>query len=501
MKKFILSTAVFICGVCLVMLHIAASRVFAPFWGTSAQVSNILSGVFLGSLALGFFLGGKIADKKANLLGLSLIIFCASFYTGLVAFIDVPILSFLQPRIADLQIKSFISALLLFTPPSFLLGTIFTFVFKLQNTETSRTSSDIGKLLLLIITGNILGSFLTTFVLLPFIGTQKLLILISIILLIISFIVFSTNGFSKKVSGIFLVLFLALAFCFPFDVCSSLNGKIADVDTQYSRVWVYDIEDRNGKKMRKMQINNEASSAMFLDSNDLVDYYTKAYDLMEHFNKNFRKTLMIGGAGYSYPKYFLSKYPEAEIDVVEIDPQVTDLAKRYFNLQSDPRLSIYHEDGRTFLNNTAVKYDAILGDGFMSSATPFHLATKEVALKMYESLNDGGVVITNIISAVEGSESKVLRAAYMTFKSVFPQVYVLGGGTGIQNVILVALKSKEVPSFKSENSLIDSYLQKKYPHEISDSIVLTDDYAPVEYYSMRSNLTIRLVSKLFRLKV
>ena len=497
MKKFILSTAVFICGVCLVMLQMAAGRVFAPFWGTSAQVSNILSGVFLGSLALGCFLGGKIADKKSNLLMISLIIFCTSFYTGLIAFIDVPVLNFLQLKISDLQIKSFISALLLFTPPSLLLGTIFPFIFKLQNTETSRTSSDIGKLLLLILTGNILGSFLTTFVLLPFIGTQKLLLLIRIILLITSFVFLSIKKFSKKVSSVFFILFLVLAFCFHFNVCSSLGGKITDIDTQYSRVWIYDTEGQNGKKMRKMQINNESSSAMFLDSNDLVDYYTKAYDLMKHFNKNFRKALMIGGAGYSYPKYFLSKYPDAEIDVVEIDPKVTDLAKKHFNLSSDPRLSIYHEDGRTFLNTAAIKYDAILGDGFMSSATPFHLATKEAALKMYESLNDDGVVITNIISAVEGSESKVLRSAYITFKTVFPQVYVLGGGTGIQNVILVALKSKEVPSFKSENPLIDSYLQKKYPHEISDSIVLTDDYAPVEYYSMQNSLPIKLISKFF----
>jgi len=91
---------------------------------------------------------------------------------------------------------------------------------------------------------------------------------------------------------------------------------------------------------------------MFLNSNELVYDYTKYYHLASHFNPTFKKTLMLGGAGYSYPKDFLLKYPEATIDVIEIDPMLTKLAKEYFNLKESPRLNIYHEDGRVFLNKT-----------------------------------------------------------------------------------------------------------------------------------------------------
>lgn len=478
------------------MSQIVAARVFAPFLGTSTPVWGVLMGTILGSLSLGCWLGGKLANKKPTLSRVALFIFLASIYIGLVAFINVPVLSFLQHKFSDIQLKAIMAALVFFAPPSLLLGMVFPHVAKLQITELSQTSSVIGKLSALFTLGSIAGAFLTIFVLLVFIGTQKLILLISAVLLVISFIVYITKGFSKKAASVFSAFFLLLIICFNSNKISFLAGKIDDVDTEYSRVWVYDITTQHEKPFRRMQINTESSSSMFLDSDDLVNYYTKAYDLMGHFNKNFHKTLMVGGAGYSYPKYFLSKHPKAYIDVVEIDKGVTDLAKKHFNLRDNPRLNIYHEDARTFLNSTKNKYDVILGDGFMSSATPFHLATREMASKMFDALSDGGLVVTNIISSVEGESGKVLRAAYVTFKTVFPQVYVIGEGTEIQNVILVAIKSNDIPDFSSDEPQTNFYLQKLYTAKIpADVSVLTDDYAPVDYYSARSGLIWKITNK------
>lgn len=198
---------------------------------------------------------------------------------------------------------------------------------------------------------------------------------------------------------------------------------------------------------------------------------------------------MFGGAGYSFPKDYLAKYPKAKLDVVEIDPGVTELAKKYFALEDHPNLTIYHEDGRVFLNQNTKKYDAIFGDAFSSwYLVPYQLTTREAVQKEYDSLTESGVVILNIISSLEGEMSDFLRAEYRTYKEVFPQVYILPVGhphnaSRIQNITLVALKSSIPPLWTSKDPEINEYLSHRWEKAILvDLPVLTDDYAPVDHY-------------------
>ncbi|PIP27787.1 MAG: hypothetical protein COX30_00015 [Candidatus Moranbacteria bacterium CG23_combo_of_CG06-09_8_20_14_all_39_10] len=198
---------------------------------------------------------------------------------------------------------------------------------------------------------------------------------------------------------------------------------------------------------------------------------------------------MLGGAGYSYPKNFLLKYPEAKMDIVEIDPMVTELAKKYFKLTDDSRLTIYHEDGRVYLNKTQERYDVIFGDAFSSRySLPYQLTTREAVQKKYDILNNGGVVILNIISAIEGEKGKFLRAEYATYKNIFPEVYLFPvtdkkDASRVQNLILVAIKSKKDPSVISVDQELNEFLQHLWRKKISTDVpILTDDYVPVDYY-------------------
>jgi spermidine synthase len=201
---------------------------------------------------------------------------------------------------------------------------------------------------------------------------------------------------------------------------------------------------------------------------------------------------MFGGAGYSYPKDFLIKYPEATIDVVEIDPKVTELAQKYFKLKESPRLTIYHEDARLFLNKTQEKYDVIFGDAFSSYySLPYQLTTKEAVRKKYDILNDEGIVILNIISSIDGEKGKFLRAEYATYKTLFPQVYLFpvvdsDNGNKVQNIILVALKSNKDQFFNDDDPSLNDYLQHLWKKTVdADMPILTDDFAPVDYYVSR----------------
>ena len=472
------------------MLAIAASRVLAPFFGTSITTWSILIGIILGSLSLGYFSGEILANKETTVSKLVFIILFSSIYIGLVAFVNVYILRFIHLTISNIVFGTVISTLIFFMPPIVLLGMVSPYIAKLQVNILNKASLTIEKLYALSTLGSVLGIFLSVFALIPFMGTQKFIFLVSIILLITSCVMYFLNHFSKVLAVVSSILFLGLILGFVFN--NSLGEKIADVDTRYNRVSISDIQLKNtGQYVRQMLINDENSSMMFLDSDDLVFGCMKFYDTMEHFNKNFHKTLMIGGAGYSYPKHYLSRYPNAVMDVIEIDEKVTDLARKYFNLHDNPRLSIYHQDGRTFLNNTNDKYDVILGDAYSSKTPPFQLFTREAVQRMYDVLNDNGLVILNVGSSIEGNTGKLLRAEYATYKTIFPQVYVFpirykDDGSKVQNIMLVAIKSRNVPSFTSNDQDLNSYLQHIWLKEIdADVQIFTDDYAPVEYYCMQ----------------
>ncbi len=487
-QKYILEITVFLCGAIVMIFELVGSRVLGPYFGTSIFVWTSLIGIILGSLSLGYHFGGKYADNNSSFGKLSLLVFLASFFMGVTIIVKEPLLQLCSTSI-DSNLGLFIGSILLFSPVSIFLGMVSPYAVKLKLENLENSGKTIGNLYALSTVGSIVGTFISGFYLIPLFGTNNLLIILAILLVLLSIIIASKQLLNIKLP-VLIILFLILIFAGDLKYASAGKDNFLDIDTSYNRIWIYDHIDPRTKKVAKvMGINNENHSSMFLNSDELVNEYVNYYHLVKHFNPNFKKTLMFGGAGYSYPKDFLLKYPDATMDVVEIDPKVTELAKKYFNLKENPRLNIYHEDGRIYLNKTQNKYDVIFGDAFSSHySIPYQLTTKEAVQKKYDILNNDGIVILNIISSVEGEKGKFTRAEYATYKSIFPQVYLFtvnrpNVGDGVQNLILVALKSKIVPSFNSPDPKLDKYLQNLWKKEIPiDMPIITDDYAPVDYY-------------------
>ncbi len=487
-NNYILEITVFICGAVVMIFELVGSRVLGPYFGTSIFVWTSLIGIILGSLSLGYYLGGKISDKNPNLNNMSLIIFLSAIFIGLTFVIKVFLLIFLQSKISDIRLSSIVASLILFSPASILLGMVSPYAAKLKLASLNTSGKTIGNLYAISTGGSIIGTFLSGFYLIPHFGTNKLLIILSIVLIVVALLLFPKKLFKAK---LLFLLFMIIAWG-NFAGLNYLYQNIGfiDVDTAYNRIWIYDHSDKEtGEIVRTFSINNENSSAMYLNKKSLVYEYTKYYDLAKHFYPGFKTTLMLGGAGYSYPKAFLDNYPEATIDVVEIDPMVTELAKKYFNLKENLRLNIYHEDGRVYLNKTQKKYDVIFGDAFSSHySLPYQLTTQEAVQKKFDILNDNGVVILNIISAIEGEKGKFLRAEYATYKSIFPQVYLFpvreqNNENEVQNIILIALKFNEKQDFIDTDQKLNEYLQHLWIKKITEDLpILTDDFAPVDYY-------------------
>jgi spermidine synthase len=489
MNKYILEITVFIVGAVVMILEMVGSRVLAPYLGTSIIVWTSLIGIILASLSLGYYFGGRLADKNPNYLTFCRTIFFSSLPILFIAIFKTHVLSLIGTIFPDLRTSAVVSTIILFSLPSILLGVVSPYAVKLRMESLKKSGTTVGNLYAISTAGSIFGTFLTGFYLIAYFGDNGILLLLFGILIITATMVYFKKPY---ILLIIILLIIILKAVKPTEVISSssLMGLI-DIDTQYNKVLIFQDRNFDGKLIRRMNINSELSSAMFLDSNELVFDYTKFYNLFLHFQPNAKSFLLIGGAGYSYPKYFLEKYIGKKLDVVEIDPILTSLARQYFNLQDNKDLRIYHQDGRIFLNKSVNKYDVILIDAFRSSVIPYQLTTKEATEQIYHHLNDKGVVLINIISSINGETGKFLRAEYATYQSVFPQTYLFPvtnshNGSDVQNIILVAFKSNDKPSFNSNNLELINYINHLWKGSVqTDLPILTDDYSPVDNYTMK----------------
>jgi spermidine synthase len=491
MKKYSLEITVFICGAALMVLELVGSRVLAPYVGTSLVVWTSLIGIIMGFLSLGYYVGGKLADREATSEKLAGVIFGAALFVLVIIFINSPVLKMINLFDLNLYLGAVVSTLILFAIPSFLLGIVSPYAVKLKIKTLDFTGRTVGDLYAISTVGSIVGTFAAGFLLIPFLGTIRILYLIVAFLLLASLCAWQQKFFKTRLLAI-LILIIIIIISFVRSASASPAQGI-DVDSQYSRLWVYQGWLKDTKQPIRVLSNDPLGiqSGMFLDGDkSLVFKYSKYYWLGDLINPNISEALVIGGAAYSYPKDFLKSHGSAGLDVVEIDPKMTELAKKYFELKDDPRLHIFHQDARVFLNDNKKKYDAIYVDAFTSHlSVPYQLTTREAVHELYDGLNDGGVVAINLISAIKGDKGKFLRAEYATYKSIFPQLYLFRvyntNPYQPQNLILVAVKSEKPANLKSDNAVIHGLLDTLWIEKVdSDIPVLTDDYAPVDYYMM-----------------
>jgi len=497
-KKSILEITVFACGALVMIFEIIGSRILSPFIGTSTYIWTSLIGVILASLSIGYWAGGYLADKRPDVRILASVIFGAGGLIAVTILIKDVILSMIASAGIGIELKALAAALLLFAPASVCLGFVTPFAVRLKSTTVEKAGSTVGRLYALSTIGSIAGTFAAGFFLIPFVGSVRTLYFIAASLFLLSVLLVP---FAVSKTNIAAIVFFVMGVA-SNEVSSYIlrqNSGLYDIDTEYSRIQIFETKDpATGKPIRALATDPYfVQSAAFLDSDDLVLEYSRYYHLIRHFKPDFANTLIIGGAGYSFPKEYLRTYPTARIDVVEIDPQMTQIARDHFRMKDDPRMHIFHEDGRMYINRVeSNKYDAILMDAFGSLFTvPTHLTTVEAVTQFHRILADDGVIIFNLGAAITGDASKFLNAELRTYKQVFPQVHLFKVNpdypdTRLQNLIIVASKSTRPPNSTNDAPTIAALLSHRYSHEIKpDDPTLTDDLAPVEYYnSIAQNL-------------
>lgn len=505
MKKYLLEIIVFITGMGVMVFELIASRVLAPYVGTTIIIWSSLIGIILAALSVGYWWGGRLADRRAEYHHFALLIFFAAISIGLSGILKNPILNFLDAKLNSFRWEAVWATLILFAPGSFFLASISPYAVRLKLDKVEKSGTTVGNLYAISTAGSILGAFLTGWILVIYLGNTKIIFALAVILFLASILSFRERFLNAKIAGVVIVIIL---FVFGNNIDNLFfSNDTTMIRSQYSDIFLKESTDTysdintasgTGRPILTMYTSPAViQSAMFLDNDtELVFPYTKFFkNLSSYFNPNIQKALLIGGAAYSYPKDYLASNT-GTMDVVEIDPMMTAVAKQYFNTPDDPRLTTYNMDGRVFLNQNNNKYDAIYVDAFHSFAPPFQLMTEEAVQKMYDSLNDNGVIFLNMVSSISGDHGKFLRSEYSTYKKVFPQVYVFRVQVPFpdvsQNLVMVASKSNVPISLSSTDKLTSDYLEHVWTGDIAmDMPVVTDDYAPVADLMLATSKTIK----------
>lgn len=490
--KYRLEIIVFITGTVIMALELSGTRIIAPYLGTSVYIWTSLIGIILGCLSLGYWWGGKLVDRRPSYELLSSLLLTASGLTAIVVLLHYPLLTVLSRSAADLRLAGVVAALVLFSGPSVILGMVAPFAARLQMTDLDKSGSTVGRLYALSTVGSLIGTFVTGFGALAFLGTTTFVLILAVLLF--AACIAAAPAYQWWWKLLLGLIIFGLMLLDPNTKTTLAANGLVDIDTPYQRVFVLTPKKTGEERAYRLLVTDVlgSQSMMYLDSpEELAGEYCKYFQLVFHFVPQVKRILIIGGGAYTVPKYFAAHYPGIQIDVVEIDPGVTDIARKYFSLKDYPNLTIIHEDARTFLNHTAARYDAVFLDAFQSSpSVPFHLTTREAFARVYAVLNDGGMVMMNVISAIAGKQGEFLRAETATLRSLFPSLQIFAvtdtdDATHVQNLIIAAEKSAAEPRLESSDAEADYLFHHLWNKEVpADIPVLTDNFAPVESYML-----------------
>ena len=502
LKQNLLPISVFITGACVLIIEVVAVRILSPYYGnTIFTVSSVIS-VILAALSVGYYAGGKFADRHPSLRLFFRIILVSGLVLLAFHFLGIIILPILSMSLS-FTIGPLVSSLFLFLPPALLLGTLSPYAVKLQSVQFPEqgVGSVAGKIFFWSTLGSIIGSLLAGFILIPHFGIDHIIIATGIVLCILGFIPLAIFGFDKN--HLFLSLFAGvfLTAITLFAVQQMRGDVLYSKDGVYEKITIYD-GTYAGRPARFFQQDRSGSGAMFLDSDDPTDLvydYTKYYSVYKVFKPDVQNALVMGGGAYSIPKVLLAELPNAAVDVSEIEPSLFNLAKEYFGVKDNSRLQNYIEDGRRLLRDSDKKYDLIFSDVYYSLfSIPAHFTTQEFFTIAKERLADNGVFIANLIGDLSRQQPSLVMSEIKTFQSVFPNSYFFAvespEKTTLQNIILVGYTgSKKIDLsaaalLQNTNPIIRSLQNKAIDvdkFDLSPYQILTDNFSPVEYLTAK----------------
>lgn len=484
-----LETVAFVIGFAIMTFELSAARVVAPYLGTTIYSWTSIIGVILAALAGGYALGGNIADARKRIEDIILFLTLAAFSMGLVAIFKDELLAWISTTGLPLQLQALCASLLLFAPPTLILGAASPYLSRMSITDVATSGHRLSRVEAASTIGSLFGTFLTGYILFSLIGSHAIIIFLGVLLIGTSFLLGHKHYIGLRLGMLVLVILAGLVSPKP-----QLRGFLEQFDTAYTRVIVREV-GYGSQQIRALQTDNSGlQSGVYADGRkDLAMPYVRAFAFAATLKPQATQHLIIGGGAFTFPQFLAKQHPQARVDTVEIDERLPQISRQHFGFDQPENLHIIAADGRQFLNTSNTTYDMIFLDAFNALVPPFQLMTTEAVSRTQSSLKPDGVVVANVISATKGYRSELIQYVYNTFKTSYAYVNVYKidprfPANSRQNLLLLAsnrpINESRLTKAATNDRLLREITANKLAPDNDRTRTLTDDYAPVEHLAV-----------------
>ena len=451
------------------VIELVAGRVISRHLGSSLYTWTSVIGIVLAGIALGNYLGGRLADRHRAAPTLATLFVLASVTSVTITVLNNLVGDWLFLWTLPWPVRVGLHVALVFIVPSIVLGMISPVAAKMALDQSAETGRTIGSVYAWGVIGSIGGTFATGFYLISAFGTAAIIWAVGGVLAAMAVFYGLPSWRPALWGGVFVVL-LAVgvgpwAWAHDFGTRLALREQspknlVYLDESQYSLVRVFEVPGDPPK--RHMHLDKLVHSTLSLSDPFALQYgYERIYSAITHRTMGDRdslNTLTIGGGGYVFPAYLDHEFPRSRTEVVEIDPAVTLAATTAFGLPADHDLIVHHEDGRAFLTRLVQQrsrggpppYDFIFFDAVNDYSVPYQLTTVECMRQTHALLAEDGALLMNMIDVFE--EGRFLGALVRTIAEVYPHVNVFCEGVGVhvqpdvRNTFIVCATNRPLPA-------------------------------------------------------
>lgn len=517
-NKIFLYMTEFFAGMSVMAVELGASRLLAPYFSSSQIVWTIIIGTIMIAMALGNIYGGRKADKDPNPDKLYGRIIIASLWIAAIPVLGKYIILAISAVLIFavnsnfLVIAAFAACMIVFVFPLFLLGTVTPSLAKYTTDSLQDNGKTIGTLGAFNTIGSIIGTFMPTFVTIPAVGTAITFLIFAGILLALSILYFVSPNREKhdgrresSVVAKVITSVLIFALCCVFGHNGSFAFWEKNLTFEGESVYNYlQVKETPNSMILSTNVLFGVQSILVKDGSLTGMYYDYALAAPYMANTKIRQqangekidVLILGMGSGTYATQLSRYFDNVNVEGVEIDDKITDLAHKYFELPESTQVTTY--DGRAFLNAVDKKYDVIMVDAYQDITIPFQMSSQEFFTLVKDHLTEQGVMVVNMNmysedSNISSGDTTINTYLADTISSVFDQVMIVDV-KGSTNKELFATNGDDLATRLGNDIAFekDDDLKAMMKH-VEDTLIsyegtghiLTDDKAPVELLGMK----------------
>ncbi len=495
-RRYIYFT-VFVSGMTSLAAEFGASRLLGNIFGTSNLVWAAIIGLILIYLTVGYFIGGRWADKSPHPQTMYKVLAWGAFTLGIVPYISNPVLRAAADAFDTFQVGvlagAFVGVLVLFTVPITLLGMISPFAIRICMDDKSRAGNVAGTVYGISTIGSFLGAILPTLLLIPTIGTTRTFLVFSLTLLFVALAgLRSSAGAKKMLPYLLMVLALALLAALGRSGVKSTAGQIYETESAYNYLQVLEFDGTRYLRLNEGQgVHSEYNPDRLDYGGPWQQFLVGPFFHPDREPASVTRIGIVGLAAGTSAHQAAAIFPDVMIDGWEIDPKIVEAGRKYFDMNM-PNLNVYVQDGRWGLEQSREKYDLIIVDAYRPPYIPPHLTTQEFFQIAADHLKPDGTLAINVGRAP--TDRRLIDGLATTIRTIFASVYVMDIPDTFNSILYATLAPTEAGNLQAN---LERFTIRGDMHPLlvqsmnltlsnlqpvpQQTTVFTDDLSPIEW--------------------